>query len=517
MAVAVTVDAGTALRNPVVGTWRYGTMEKPIEYRIRETEDGKLHFEQPLEQLKMSQGGTAIAATLVGKEVSGSLRRQAGLLHADLTSDVGERVGFIRLWFRKKDKAMVSNLKGAAKWGKDIVAHRSPDEASSAELPDLDINSRSLLSFGGIRKHPNLVKVPTDAAPIICKFAELMEGSGQTTSISGGRSEVFLTGDRSEAFTEFARQQIYSGVLLHFLSDLEAALSEVARKGGGKLSKDIVALVGGDEMQEPHIDLHHGQVQMIVALAGTTPTLVYDPAAERLTKRQVMKTIGVEAKHANDSFFSPIVNGGFPLVLPVGTVYEHMVPACPDFAAGDVLEMSDGIVHAGPSCKQMSPLQRVVIFSTYTKSDTVDYSLSFQYSLWDWALCQAVPATVAYHRLREVYDFSELKDMSIDPWTHYDGNRKSACHKLCTDPKLSESMVKALVHMWRTGKQSHNLDLSDLLSVGSDESDTGESISDDASEDSTVSAPSDSSKSTLVSSSIQGDERSKYSLERLLN
>merc|ERR1712061_89384 len=104
-------------------------------------------------------------------------------------------------------------------------------------------------------------------------------------------------------------------------------------------------------------------------------------------------------------------------------------------------------VHAGPRCQQMSPLPRVVIFSTYTKSDTLDYRLSFQYSLWDWALCEAVPATVAYQRLREVFDFSELKGICIEPWTHYDGNRKTACHKLCTDPKLTETMVKVLVYI----------------------------------------------------------------------
>jgi len=183
--------------------------------------------------------------------------------------------------------------------------------------------------------------------------------------------------------------------------------------------------------------------------------------------------------HANDSFLLPIVNGGFPLVLPVDTLYERMVPACPDFAAGDVLEMSDGIVHAGPSCQLMSPLPRVVIFSTYAKSDTVDYSLSFQYSIWDWAFFAAVPATVAYKRLREVYMFSQSKDMSVDPWTHCDGNRKAACHRLCTDAELTESMVEDLVQMWRSGKRPPNFDISDLLSVSSNESDTDDCISND--------------------------------------
>jgi len=84
---------------------------------------------------------------------------------------------------------------------------------------------------------------------------------------------------------------VRSDVLLGFLTDLEADLSRVARNGSGTLCKDIVALVGADEMQVPHVDLQHGQVQMIVALAPTTPTLVYDPGAERLGKEQLIKPL----------------------------------------------------------------------------------------------------------------------------------------------------------------------------------------------------------------------------------
>ena len=62
---------------------------------------------------------------------------------------------------------------------------------------------------------------------------------------------------------------------------------------------------------------------------------------------------------------------GFPLVLPVKHVYDHMVESYSgEFSAGDAVQIKDGIVHAGPGCTDEPGKPRVVIFMTYRSRAT---------------------------------------------------------------------------------------------------------------------------------------------------
>ena len=50
-------------------------------------------------------------------------------------------------------------------------------------------------------------------------------------------------------------------------------------------------------------------------------------------------------------------------------VYDHMVESYSgNFAAGDAVQIKDGIVHAGPGCKDEPGKPRVVIFMTYRRN-----------------------------------------------------------------------------------------------------------------------------------------------------
>eukprot|EP00747_Dinoflagellata_sp_TGD_P018513 gnl/TRDRNA2_/TRDRNA2_126547_c0_seq1.p1 gnl/TRDRNA2_/TRDRNA2_126547_c0~~gnl/TRDRNA2_/TRDRNA2_126547_c0_seq1.p1 ORF type:complete len:460 (-),score=58.56 gnl/TRDRNA2_/TRDRNA2_126547_c0_seq1:156-1535(-) len=315
-----------------------------------------------------------------------------------------------------------------------------------------DTDSSFVLGTTGIQKLPGFVTVPAEVAQVIAAFVEARRGTLIVPQISGGRCEVFLTGSGSKPFLEYVQKHMHGHVMLPFLHDLEAKLSIVARANGGNLSPDIVALVGARDMQVPHLDLFLNQVQVIVALTQTTPTLVYDPAAEKPSAQQVAEAIGLHEKITTEKLLAPLINGGSPLVLPVSELYRHMVPACADFGVGDAVQIRDGIVHAGPKCEEVSGTPRIVVFSTYTLKNGRHYAIESQYKTWDWAFFPQVPAMVAYNRLREMYRFSMDNDLHVEPWMyHGKGAHREACKQLCTSPSLDPSVVEQLVHAWRTG------------------------------------------------------------------
>jgi len=240
--------------------------------------------------------------------------------------------------------------------------------------------------------------------------------------------------------------------VLSFLDELRGRLAEVARLNGGVLSEDLVALVGGSEMQVPHVDLKPGQVQVIVALDDTLPTLVYDPEAEAPSAQEVVEAIGISPEHAGAPHLYPLFSGGSPLVLPAAQLYDRMVPACDSFLAGDAVQIRDGIVHAGPKCEGVTSLgvPRAVVFATYSPSSMKHYDVNFQYKLWDWASFAHVPAGVAYRRLYEVHQHAAAHGMEVEPWKHYAGRSLDACKKLCTTANLDGDSVELLVETWRS-------------------------------------------------------------------
>mmetsp|Transcript_75916 Transcript_75916/g.176057 ORF Transcript_75916/g.176057 Transcript_75916/m.176057 type:complete len:456 (-) Transcript_75916:53-1420(-) len=415
----------------VVGCWQYGRAERPSEYRVLRTETGALRF---VDQKRANV-------------VSGILEPNGQWLQAELTTgDNEEKVGVIRLSFVKEECTIISNFKGRGQsaWGKDTIARKILRSAD----PQLQLGP------SGIGLLPGFVEsgLAGTTARVIHAFAMLNMGSDVTMEITGGRHEVFLTGVKADAFQDFARHHGRSADVLECLRVVKEKLSDVAFANGGRASEDIVALVGASDMQVPHLDLKLGQVQVIVALTATAPTLVYDPAAAQPPIQQVFDRIGVDSKHAATTHMRYLVDGGTPLALPVAELYDHMVPACEDFSAGDAVQIRDGIVHAGPKCEDKpGQVPRIVLFATYSTRPVAHYNVYFQYKIWDWASFPEVPAEVAYQRLLEVFSTTSQKGMRVQPWVYFEGERAEACKTLCTTAGLSNDTVEELVRLWRHG------------------------------------------------------------------
>jgi len=184
---------------------------------------------------------------------------------------------------------------------------------------------RSMLQPGpnGIGRWPGLVQVPPCVAQVLGNFASMCQCSAAVHKISGGRTEVFISGKGCEPFRSFLKQTKDCETMTKFLASLEIRLEELARANNGDLSKDITALVGADEMQVPHLDLQPGQVQVIVALTTTTPTLIYDNNSPKPSLADVSATIGVsmrDIQKATSSTLAQLVTGGSPVTLPVSQI-----------------------------------------------------------------------------------------------------------------------------------------------------------------------------------------------------
>lgn len=433
----------------LLGRWRHrrGAVGAPEEYRIGRTNGGELRFDA-------ADGWTNGA-------VSGILHLKGLMLEAHLSCGDGTNAGSVRMIFIEDEDAMISNFRSSSssKWSGDLVASKVADDlakprkaAQSAVRPDVRKDHRYLGSRV-IGELPHLIDVPHQALPLIATFAKDRKGTSDLVKITGGRYEVFLQGVGSEPFQRFASKSGDGKVILNFLQELRVRLEEVAHMNGGMLSDDIVALVGGSEMQVPHVDLKPGQVQVLVALHTTAPTLVFDPEAERPSKQQVVEALSISDQVSEAPHLFPLFSGGSPLALPVAKLYDNMVPACKAFDAGDAVQIRDGVVHAGPKWdREGTP--RIVVFSTYSPHTVKHYDVNFQYKIWDWASFAEVPPLVAYDRLFEVHTFAQARGMSVLPWTFYEGDSQKACKTLCTTAGLDGESIEWLVQQWRSqGKQ----------------------------------------------------------------
>lgn len=310
---------------------------------------------------------------------------------------------------------------------------------------------RYRLDSRGITELPKFQHVPKEVAEAIRMFAEKFKDSPVVTWITGKRVQVYLLGDKSAAFHKYAEGHRHGSILFNFLDELKANLAEVADANDGEPSSDIMALVGAEEMQVPHTDLLPGQVQVIMALTPTRPTLVYDAQAQRPSKAELAKRVEVRAKDFEDDGFLPLFYKSYPLLLPVSDIYENMVHSYSgNFDAGDAVQIKDGIVHAGPECSQQpSDDPRIVIFMTYRTQSESHYDYTFQAKIWDWAAHPVVPPMVAYKRLLEVRSYAVKHGLTIEPWTYYPPQSSEACKMLCTTQGLDEDTVDLLVADWR--------------------------------------------------------------------
>jgi len=305
---------------------------------------------------------------------------------------------------------------------------------------------------------PSFISVPPDVLPVIRTFAEQHRNDTVVTWITGKRVQVYLSGEKSRPFLDYAKKHQHVTVL-SFL-ELKASLASLAAQQDGEASEDIAALVGAAEMQVPHTDLLPGQVQVILALTETSSTLVYDPKLPQPSRKEVAKMMGIAVKELEEDGQFGLVYQSFPLVLPVKDVYQNMVESytAGPFRCGDAVQIKDGIVHAGPG-EDEAVDERVVIFMTYRTFRDEHYEFTFQAKLWDWASHPAIPPMVAYRRLQEVYNFGLQNGMDIKPWTYYPPESLEACKMLCTTPGLDEMTVELLVEEWREMLYDENIQI----------------------------------------------------------
>lgn len=309
---------------------------------------------------------------------------------------------------------------------------------------------------------PQFSRVEPEVLEAIRNFAKQHADEVVVTWITGKRVQVYLSGEKSGPFLDYAKEHEHSVVLLSFLETLKFSLAQVALANGGEASPDIAALVGAQEMQVPHTDLLPGQVQVILALTETSSTLVYDPKLPRPSREEVAKMMGVKASELEEEGTFGLLYKSFPLVLPVKEVYQNMVESYSGrFQCGDAVQIRDGIVHAGPGCEDQPDEPRVVIFMTYRTFRDEHYEFTFQAKLWDWASHPAIPPMVAYQRLQEVYRFGVDNGMDIKPWTYYPPESLEACKMLCTTPGLDEMTVELLVEEWRGMLYDENVQIVD--------------------------------------------------------
>jgi len=313
-----------------------------------------------------------------------------------------------------------------------------------AQQRALDIQSEGNSTSSGIVELPELLQVPSLVTQVIQSFVDECGNSDAVVPITGKRTQVHISGVRSEAFKDYLDQHGHGAAVQGWLNDLWEKLQSIAEKNDGEPSEDIVVLVGAEEMQVPHLDLSPGQIQIVMALTPTTPTLVYDPKAVPSDVDEIAQSLGLDAEAEEFGYFLKS-----SLVLPVAEVYKHMVPAYSgEFRPGDAVMVKDGIVHAGPECKE----HRMVVFMTFSTHSNKSYEIDRQCKLWDWAFIPSVPPMIAYRRLFEMRDVALKNGMDVRPWEYYPrGGASEACELLCTTPGLDEARVEMLVADWRAG------------------------------------------------------------------
>jgi len=302
---------------------------------------------------------------------------------------------------------------------------------------------RHMTTSSGIVELPELLQVPSMVTQVIQSFIEECGHLDAVLPITGKRTQVHVSGLRSEAFKDYLDQHGH-GAIQDWLHDLREKLQDIAETNDGEPSEDILVLVGAEEMQVPHLDLSPGQRQVVMALTATTPTLVYNPEAVPSDVDEIARSLGLDAEAEEFGYFLKS-----SLVLPVAEIYEHMVPAFSgDFRPGDAVMVEDGIVHAGPECKDHG---RMVVFMTFSTQPKT-YEIDRQCKLWDWASIPSVPPMIAYHRLFEMRDVTLKHGMDVRPWEYYPpGGASEACELLCTTPGLDVARVERLVADWRAG------------------------------------------------------------------
>ena len=115
-------------------------------------------------------------------------------------------------------------------------------------------------------------------AKLIDEINLFIKSGKRISKITGKRSEVHLEGKKSADWKQWVKKRKLQQFNT-FVSCLREKIHSLALQAGYKnisMSPDVVALVGAEAEQTPHVDLLPGQVQAIMALTpNAKPTLAY--------------------------------------------------------------------------------------------------------------------------------------------------------------------------------------------------------------------------------------------------
>jgi hypothetical protein len=153
------------------------------------------------------------------------------------------------------------------------------------------------------------------AAPVpprlISSILTFVRAGNRVSKITGKRSEVHLTGAKSEPWQRWAARK----GLRHctrFIESVRGTIRALAIRAGYDditMSPDVVALVGAEAEQTPHIDLLPGQVQAIMALTpNAKPTLAYgfnDKSVHRPLPRDAFDHLSIS--ETSESVFASVL------------------------------------------------------------------------------------------------------------------------------------------------------------------------------------------------------------------
>ena len=257
--------------------------------------------------------------------------------------------------------------------------------------------------------------VPQDNFTLPCNFVYHLfrfrnMKSQMTTRIIGSRNEVHVDGSKSNPWKAYLRNLDYdfarrpSSARRHIQTELFSFRKEYSdfadcfrntvkvcakRQGYNNIlvSPDIVALVGAEKQQPPHVDLLKGQVQVVMALTdGAEPTLVFCSDSKEPSYEEALDLLGMQEILASPSKFTAVLKFAPALALPRTRLLAGLVPVL-DAAAAVAFEGSKSnnnskwqagtmfvgdhtVIHAGPYQAQENGLPpRMVLFTTFTWSD----------------------------------------------------------------------------------------------------------------------------------------------------
>ena len=214
-----------------------------------------------------------------------------------------------------------------------------------------------------------------------------------TKKITGDRRVVHLAGTDSKAWGSFVQKSPQSAQHnVEFLRAFQETAEDIAHSLHNtkvvNMSPDVLALIGAEKEQTPHVDLKPGQFQIIMILApieGAISTLFYFHASSP-SHADALHMLNIRA--SSTSSFASVLKYAPALALPKDTLVPRMSSIRDTTSVGSDLVPQGSwiladhtVVHAGPCQPQKNNEDpRIVLFTTFTVGTCTDaYNLKDQY------------------------------------------------------------------------------------------------------------------------------------------